>query len=314
MYRARVAAAEKTLTETLERPGVTDDSPAVWDARQRVARLENSLGNARSNARHIWISLGGAQIKDMRDVRRTAKIAGDNRAFARVSSYAAKLNDILATKPTDAQGFLRLVAADRELALLHGVDRNLPPGSPGDWAVIVFSKHFWSGQEHIRDDEGNFVRNAEGLRRTRAVESPSATRFVPDRVTGQVDMSADFFWGKPGYTNFDYGFYDPRSDSWWHANNREFHDDTRPMRVFQSTAERFFTGHADFDRSVLCLGFVNKAVGRTTLFTNPPHAQAPNTPASPNAKSAKRSPMRRWVAGSGWSWSGRGRSMKSFSP
>ena len=42
--------------------------------------------------------------------------------------------------------------------------------------------------------------------------------------------------------------------------------------------------------------------------------RAANGPSAPKASAAKRSPMRRWVAASGWSWSGSGSSAKSASP
>ncbi|MEV6554357.1 hypothetical protein AB0M22_01460 [Nocardia sp. NPDC051756] len=228
------------------------------------ARLEHGLEQARATARDIWTGIPKERIKRMRDARFAAKLEGDRRTFARVSEYVLGLSDILATEPSDARCFLRSVAADPDLSLLRGLDRNLPAGCPRDWETVIFAKRFWSGQEHIRDEDGNFVRNAAGLRRTRSSETPDATGFVPDPMTGQVDMSGDFLRGKPGHTNFDYGFYDLRSDSWWHANHREF-DNAQPMYVYQSSAERFFTGRPDFDRSVMCIGFVNRSVDRDDL-------------------------------------------------
>lgn len=75
-------------------------------------------------------------------------------------------------------------------------------------------------------------------------------------------MSGDHNWGKPGYANFDYGIYDEQTGSWWHANHADYRvysvggDPLDPMKVYQSTPERFFSSYSDFDSAVICIGFV----------------------------------------------------------
>jgi hypothetical protein len=93
----------------------------------------------------------------------------------------------------------------------------------------IFSKRFWS----------------------------SGQPFTPDPTTGKVDMSGykHDTW-KPGdaahdsHTNFDYGWYDERSNSWWHANHGEFGDPDDPMKVYRSSLPYYSRPLCDFDQQV----------------------------------------------------------------
>ena len=76
---------------------------------------------------------------------------------------------------------------------------------------------------------------------------------VPDPVTGRVDMSGYDYKAKPGYVNFDYGWYDEQSDSWWHANHYETHDPDDPMVVYRSTLDYYSRPLIDFDSQVFCV-------------------------------------------------------------
>lgn len=74
--------------------------------------------------------------------------------------------------------------------------------------------------------------------------------YVPDPRTGKVDMSKYRYKAKPKpnggtYTNFDYGFYDEASDSWWHANHKE-----PGMKVYRSTLDQYSRPLLDFDSQV----------------------------------------------------------------
>ncbi|MEV2226817.1 hypothetical protein AB0E01_44340 [Nocardia vinacea] len=198
----------------------------------------------------------------MLDARHEARIAGDTRTFEKVSNYAQKFRDILATKPVNIEEFMRQVKAEPELAQLRGVDDHLPSDNPSEWTPVIYSKHFWSGQEMVRDSNGNLVFK-EGKFETRATNTPDSSRFEPNPTTGQVSMSGDHNEAKPGYVNFDYGLYDEQTGNWWHANHADprvypaaghpLHD---PMKVYQSTPEKFFSSYSDFDSSVIGIGFV----------------------------------------------------------
>lgn len=101
---------------------------------------------------------------------------------------------------------------------------------------VLFAKLFWSNQK-----EGD---NSK----------PDDKAFLPDPKTGRMDMSGYKYKAQPGYVNFDYGFWDEATQCFWHANHMEYKDpekrNTNPMKVYQSTKERFCAGYIDFDRIV----------------------------------------------------------------
>lgn len=109
---------------------------------------------------------------------------------------------------------------------------NLAP----DGEYIVFAKLFWSNQK-----EGD---NSK----------PDDKAFLADPKTGRMDMTGYKYKAQPGYVNFDYGFWDESTQSFWHANHMEYRDPAQakkdPMKVYQSTKEHFVRGYIDFDRIV----------------------------------------------------------------
>lgn len=81
--------------------------------------------------------------------------------------------------------------------------------------------------------------------------------YTPDPTTGRVDMSGYTYKAKPKkeggtYVNFDYGFYDEASNSWWHANHKE-----PGMKVKRSTLEYYSQPLLDFDKQVFCVACGN---------------------------------------------------------
>jgi hypothetical protein len=106
---------------------------------------------------------------------------------------------------------------------------------------VLFAIHFWSNQDP--DD-------------TKRVD-PDHSAFLPD-ANGRIDMSGYKFREQPGFTNFDFGFWDDVSQSHWHANHYDISVDD-PMIVYQSTRAHFSNhfeeepgewrfGYPDFDR------------------------------------------------------------------
>jgi hypothetical protein len=107
---------------------------------------------------------------------------------------------------------------------------------------VLFAMLFWSG---------------------RGKDTPEPTAFRPDPVTGRVDMSGigDLYNdGRPGFVNFDFGFWDPTTSTFWHANHGTYSGMETPEEIYQSTRGRFarkFTYNGqervtydDFDRVV----------------------------------------------------------------
>lgn len=102
---------------------------------------------------------------------------------------------------------------------------------------VLFAKLFWSSQD------------SDAARR----RTSDATAFRPDPATGRGDMSGYGYRARPGYVNFDYGFWDEASQSFWHANHGDYGDPADPMIVLQSTKDKFAAGYFDFDRIVYCV-------------------------------------------------------------
>ncbi len=104
--------------------------------------------------------------------------------------------------------------------------------------TAIFSKHYWG-----------------------AGQPPHSP---PDPATGKVDMRGyDYDRRRPGgFVNFDYGFYDQTTDSWWHANHSHPSDPAErlgnPMKVYQSKQHNLPpppSGPDDhFDSQVYCVG------------------------------------------------------------
>ena len=105
-------------------------------------------------------------------------------------------------------------------------------GTVGNKQAVLFAKLFWSNQ--TSDPE--------------ARKKPDEDAFRPDPKSGKVDMSGYEYKAQPGYINFDYGFWDEASQSFWHANHSQ-----PGMKVYQSTKEKFAAGYIDFDRIIYCV-------------------------------------------------------------
>lgn len=116
---------------------------------------------------------------------------------------------------------------------------------------VLFGMLFWSNQDPEVSNRAD----------------PDPTAFRGDPKTHRVDMSGYQYRAQPGKVNFDYGFWDESTSSFWHANHKDFGPDD-PMVVFQSTKEKFaypFTmpdgtarfGYDDFDRAVYGVAVAN---------------------------------------------------------
>ena len=104
----------------------------------------------------------------------------------------------------------------------------------GDFKAVLFAKLFWSNQSPVEEER----------------KKPDDKAYLPDE-DGKVDMADYKYKSQPGYINFDYGFWDEGSQSFWHANHCQ-----PGMKVYQSTKDKFTAGYMDFDRIVFCAAIV----------------------------------------------------------
>jgi hypothetical protein len=125
----------------------------------------------------------------------------------------------------------------------------------GKGRYVMFAKLFWSNQSPDWEER----------------LKPDEDAFLPDPNTGEVDMTGYAYRAQSqkkkdpktgadlmgGYVNFDYGFWDEASQSFWHANHCKYKDPVKakesPMKVYQSTKEKFTKGYIDFDRIIFCI-------------------------------------------------------------
>ena len=62
-------------------------------------------------------------------------------------------------------------------------------------------------------------------------------------------MTGYDYSAQPGFVNYDYGLYDKRTDTWWHANHCANCGMGR-MKVYQSGLEYYSQPLLDFNRQV----------------------------------------------------------------
>ncbi|MBP2472513.1 hypothetical protein JOF53_001385 [Crossiella equi] len=154
--------------------------------------------------------------------------------FGKALEVQAALNAIIAERPSPAEYAAR-VRAHPLLGKLDNVQRALPSGlDASELTAAVFSKRFYSKQNPNWSEEY-----------TEKMYRPNAR--------GQVDMSTYRYAARPGYVNFDYGWYDENTRNWWHANHAE-----PGMKVYQSTFEYYSRDLLDFDRQVFTVAFAKK--------------------------------------------------------
>ena len=129
--------------------------------------------------------------------------------------------------------------------------RNAAAGPPDPTKPIhvwvMFAMLFWSNRSP--DD--------------RARSAPVPKAFRPDPVSGRVDMrplSGNLGRARPGFVNFDFGFWDEKTQCFWHANHGVFAGMATPEEIYQSTRGKFantywqngveHVSYEDFDRVV----------------------------------------------------------------
>ncbi|MET9693549.1 protein-glutamine gamma-glutamyltransferase [Streptomyces sp. NPDC006514] len=137
-------------------------------------------------------------------------------------------------------------------------DRNGGNHDPSKMKAVIYSKHFWSGQDPRSPAD------------KRKYGDPDA--FRPNQNTGLVDMAKDRNTSrspaKPGesYVNFDYGWFgdqketNPDNTIWTHANHYHSPEGGMgPMQVYESKFRNWSSGYTDFDRGTYVITFVPKS-------------------------------------------------------
>ncbi|MGP3690467.1 protein-glutamine gamma-glutamyltransferase [Streptomyces sp. IBSNAI002] len=200
----------------------------------------------------------------------------EEKGFKRARDVASIMNRALEGSRDEGAYLTKLKAelAERDDALLgeesrsdfYAALRNTPSFKdedggnfdPSKMKAVIYSKHFWSGQDPRSSSDKRKYGDPGGFR--------------PDQATGLVDMSQDRNTSrsatKPGesYVNFDYGWFGDQKETaadktiWTHANH--YHSPNGgmgPMEVYESIFQKWSAGYADFDRGAYMVTFIPKS-------------------------------------------------------
>ncbi|MCH0569843.1 protein-glutamine gamma-glutamyltransferase [Streptomyces sp. MUM 136J] len=230
-------------------------------------KYEDGLKNTRPRPNETQAEFEGRIAKDSFDERK---------GFKRARDVAFTMNKALKNAHDEEAylGNLKRELANKNDALFHedshsnfySALRNTPSFKardggnydPSKMKAVIYSKHFWSGQDWWGSSE------------MRKYGDPDA--FRPDQDTGLVDMSKDRNISrspaKPGerWVNFDYGWFGAQTEAdadktiWTHANHYHApNSDVGPMRVYESKFRNWSAGYSDFDRGTYVITFIPKS-------------------------------------------------------
>ncbi|WP_280278406.1 hypothetical protein [Nocardia wallacei] len=233
--------------------------PEVIEARRVVREWTKYVDQLRQVAREELMKIGD-EVNRLQEQRAMAQLEHSMATKDMVLGYKRAFEDILERQPATREEFLQMVAEDPQLSGLRDVGRFLPSGKPSEWDIVVFAKHFYSGQEHVRDPAGNPLYEPRTGWPIARPTDPNPDMFAPDPETGQVDMSGDLCCAKgPGMGNFDFGLYLEDIDAWMNANHMEYRDPAQrqadPMKAFVQTDIRFHNYGGYYDSAVMGLVF-----------------------------------------------------------
>jgi len=200
----------------------------------------------------------------------------EGKGFKRARDVASILNVALSTAHNEQEYITNLKAelANRNDALLnegsnssfYSALRDTPSFKdkeggnydPSKMKAVIYSKHFWSGQDQRSSSD------------ERKYGDPEA--FRPDQDTGLVDMSKDRNVSRapaePGesWINFDYGWVGTQTQVdidktvWTHANHYHAPNGRMgAMNIYESKFQNWASGYEDFDRGIYAVTFIPKS-------------------------------------------------------
>ncbi|MGH4012941.1 MAG: peptidoglycan-binding protein [Pseudonocardiaceae bacterium] len=224
-----------------------EEETRTWTPDQYIEMWERKHGRKITEAERAMLARGciGITELNLQQGKLGPPLHLSFSTFEKAKEVRDALNRILQSKPT-VDSLPTEVLGDPTLADLNNVLESFPVDpDPTQWTAVIFSKRFYSNQDPDWEKR----------------KTPDDKAFLPDEKTGQVDMSGYRYEARPNpdegvgatYTNFDYGWYDEETDSWWHANHAE-----PDMEVYQSTLEYYSRPLVDFDRQVFTVAFAKK--------------------------------------------------------
>ncbi|AHI00814.1 hypothetical protein [Kutzneria albida] len=232
------AVAAPTPRAPLAPPLAEDRSYRTWRVEDYVEAWERYHGREMTEDERENLARGCIGVTVVNLNREDLSNPPLNLSFGSLrtaEAVQAALNKIVDTHPSPAQ-YEAAVAKDPILKRLKNVVKALPSWiDSAKLKASIFSKRFYSWQNPDWSEER------------------AHTTYRPDRETDQVDMSTYRYRARPGYVNFDYGWFDQDTNTWWHAN----HEEPR-MVVYQSTLRHYSRPLQDFDEQVFTVAFAKK--------------------------------------------------------
>ncbi|GGM35477.1 hypothetical protein GCM10012275_03430 [Longimycelium tulufanense] len=232
---AAVATSLPPIAPPLPR-GVQSKS---WSVPDYIAAWEKQHGRPMTAEERYHLARGCIGVTVVNLDREDAPNPPLNLSFGtyqRAMEVQAALNEIVATRPSPRE-YAEQVRKHPALQGVQNLVRAFPTFiDPANLHAAIFSKRFYSKQDPNWTDE------------------QAAEMYRPNPRTGQVDMSTYRYRARPGYVNFDYGWYDEQTNNWWHANHAE-----PGMKVYQSTLRYYSRPLLDFDEQVFTVAFARVA-------------------------------------------------------
>ncbi|MGW3270753.1 protein-glutamine gamma-glutamyltransferase [Streptomyces kronopolitis] len=230
-------------------------------------KYKNDLKNTRPRSGETQAEFEGRIAKDNFDEAKGFKRARDvastmNKALENAHDEGTYLNNL----KTELSNSKDALLYEDSRSNFYSVLRNTPSFKerdggnydPSKMKAVVYSKHFWSGQDSRSSSE------------KRKFGDPDA--FRPNQGTGLVDMSQDRNVPRSpanpgeGWVNFDYGWFGAQTEAdadktiWTHANHYHApNSDLGAMQVYESKFRNWSAGYADFDRGAYMITFIPKS-------------------------------------------------------
>ncbi|WP_338674720.1 protein-glutamine gamma-glutamyltransferase [Streptomyces sp. SCSIO 30461] len=236
---------------------------ASFDEDKYTNALENTIPRAGETRAEFEGRIAKESFDEGKGFKRARDVASVmNKALEDAHDEGTYLNNLKAELTRSNDALLNEDARSNFYAALRNTpsfkSRDGGNYDPSKMKAVIYSKHFWSGQDPQSSSD------------KRKYGDPNA--FRPSTSTGLVDMSEDRNTsrspGNPGesYVNFDYGWFgdqneaDPDKTVWTHANH--YHSPNGgmgPMKVYESKFRSWSAGYADFDRGSYIITFIPKS-------------------------------------------------------
>ncbi|MFF7234677.1 protein-glutamine gamma-glutamyltransferase [Streptomyces sioyaensis] len=230
-------------------------------------QYKSDLKNSRPRPGETQAEFEGRIAKDNFDEGKGLKRARDvaslmNRALENSHDEATYLDHLKAELANSKDALLYEDSRSNFYSALRNTpsfrDRDGGNYDPSKMKAVIYSKHFWSGQDQRSSSD------------KRKFGDPEA--FRPNQGTGLVDMSKDRNVPRspanPGesWVNFDYGWFGAQTEAdadktiWTHANHYHApNSDMGAMQVYESKFRNWSSGYADFDRGAYMITFIPKS-------------------------------------------------------